>query len=162
MNKILYIFLILITVSNCSLKKVSQNHGVPFLKDMEKKLIINKSNKNDIINIIGYPSTISKFNENIWIYIERQQTQSEFKSLGDMKIYNNQVLVLEIDEKGVLKDKKVYSDKDMNDIKISKKITGSIYKKKNFMYNFFSSMRQKVNDPLGQRAKKRKEIANQR
>ena len=154
--------MLFLTVTNCSLKKVSNNHGVPFLKDKEKKLLINETNKNDLINILGYPSTKSKFDENIWIYIERQQTQSELKKLGEMRIYNNQVLVLEIDEKGILKDKKIYSTADMKEIKFTKKTTQNIYEKDSFLYNFFSSMRQKINDPLGQRAKKRKEISNQR
>ena len=162
MNKIVYFILLFFTVTNCSFKKVSDNHGVPFLNTKEKKLFINQSNKNDIIEILGHPSTISKFDNNIWIYIERQQTQSELKNLGKKKIYNNQVLILDFDKKGILKNKKIYTNKDLQEFKIAKKITGSVYTKDSFMYNFFSSMRQKINDPLGQRAKKRKEIANQR
>ena len=77
------------------------------MEEKEKKLFINQTNKNDIINIIGYPSTKSKFNEDVWIYIERQQTQSELKKLGKMVIYNNKVLVLEIDDKGILKKKEL-------------------------------------------------------
>ena len=46
----------------------------------------------------------------------------------------------------------------MNDLKIDKKRSESL-KKRNFIYNFLSSMRQKINDPLGVRAKKRKEIS---
>ena len=33
------------------------------------------------------------------------------------------------------------------------------YEKNSFIYDFMSSMRQKINDPLGVRAKKRKEIS---
>jgi len=162
MNKIVYFILLFFTVTNCSFKKVSDNHGVPFLNAKEKKLFINQSNKNDIIDILGYPSTISKFDNNVWIYIERRQTQSELKSLGEMKIYKNQILVLKLNEKGILENKRIYTIKNMNDLKVAKKTTENIYKKDSFLYNFFSSMRQKVNDPLGQRAKKRKEVANQR
>ena len=32
------------------------------------------------------------------------------------------------------------------------------FQRNSFIYDFMSSMRQKINDPLGQRAKKRKEI----
>ena len=162
MKKLIYIILLFFIVTNCTLKKVSKNHGVPFLEEKEKKLFINQTNKNDIINIIGYPSTKSKFNEDVWIYIERQQTQSELKKLGKMVIYNNKVLVLEIDDKGILKKKELYSLEDMENIKIAKETTDSTYKGNSFIYEFMSSMRQKINDPLGQRAKKRKEITNQR
>jgi outer membrane protein assembly factor BamE (lipoprotein component of BamABCDE complex) len=143
------------------MKKVVKHHGVPSLEKKQNNLIINKTNKNDIIKILGNPSTMSKFDNDIWIYIERKQTQSELKNLGKMYIYKNDVLVLEIDNYGLLKKKDFYNKKDMNNILVAKDITGKKFKKNSFLYDFFSSMRQKINDPLGQRAKKRKEI-NQR
>jgi len=146
-------------ISNCSLKKVVKHHGVPSLENKQANLIINKSNKNDIIKILGNPSTSSKFDNDVWIYIETKQTQSEFKNLGKMKIYKNIVLVLELNNYGVLKKKKLYNQNDMKDIKISKDITGKKFRKNSFIYDFVSSLRQKINDPLGKRAKKRKEIS---
>ena len=141
------------------MKKVVKHHGVPSLEKKQNNLIINKTNKNDIIKILGNPSTISKFDNDIWIYIERKQTQSELKNLGKMYIYKNDVLVLEIDNYGLLKKKDFYNKKDMKNILVAKEITGKKFKKNSFLYDFFSSMRQKINDPLGQRAKKRKEIS---
>ena len=121
--------------------------------------MINKTNKNDIIKILGNPSTKSKFDNDVWIYIERKQTQSDLKNFGKMKIYKNDVLVLEIDDYGILKKKDFYNQNDMNNIIVAKDTTGKKFKKNSFLYDFFSSMRQKINDPLGQRAKKRKEIS---
>ena len=146
-------------VSNCSMKKVVNHHGVPSLEKKQNNLQINKTNKNDIIKILGKPSTTSKFDNDIWIYIESKQTQSELKNFGKMKIYKNDVLVLEIDEYGLLKKKDFYNQNDMNNIIVAKDTTGKKFKKNSFLYDFFSSMRQKINDPLGQRAKKRKEIS---
>ena len=148
-------------VSNCSLKKVVKHHGVPSLEKKQTKLLINKTNKNDIIKILGNPSTSSKFDNDVWIYIERKQTQSQLSNFGRMKIYKNDVLVLEIDKYGILKKKKLYNQNDMNRIQITKDITGKKFKKNSFIYDFMSSLRQKIDDPLGKRAKKRKEI-NQR
>ena len=145
-------------VANCSFKKVVKHHGVPFLEKKQQSLIINKSNKNDIIKILGNPSTTSQFDNDVWIYIERKQTQSELKKLGRMKIFKNDVLVLEIDNYGVLKKKEFFNKDDMEDIKIVKNTTEVGFQKNSFIYSFMSSMRQKINDPLGQRAKKRKEI----
>ena len=159
MNKILYIILISFIVSNCSFKPVVKHHGVPFLEKKQSELIVNKSNKNDITQILGNPSTTSKFDNDVWIYIERKQTQSKLKNLGRMKIFKNDVLVLEIDDYGVLKNKKFYNKDDMEKIKIVQTTTGQTYKKNSFIYDFMSSMRQKINDPLGTRAKKRKEIS---
>ena len=146
-------------VSNCSIKKVVKHHGVPSLEKKQNSLFVNKTNKNDIIKILGNPSTKSKFDNNVWIYIERKQTQSELKNFGKMKIYKNDVLVLEIDDYGLLKKKDFYNQNDMNNIIVAKDTTGKKFKKNSFLYDFFSSMRQKINDPLGQRAKKRKEIS---
>ena len=159
MNKILYIILISFIVSNCSFKPVVKHHGVPFLEKKQASLKINESNKNDIKKILGNPSTKSKFDNDLWIYIERKQTQSKFKNLGRMEIYKNDVLVLEIDSYGILKTKKFYNKDDMENIKISEATTETGFKKNSFIYEFMSSMRQKINDPLGQRAKKSKEIS---
>ena len=159
MNKILYIILISFIVSNCSFKPVVKHHGVPFLEKKQLELTVNKSNKNDIRKILGNPSTTSKFDNDIWIYIERKQTQSELKNLGRMKIFKNDVLVLEIDKYGILKKKDFYNKESMKNIKIVEATTEAGFKRNSFIYNFMSSMRQKVNDPLGTRAKKRKEIS---
>ena len=141
------------------MKKVVKHHGVPFLEKKQQSLILNKSNKNDIKRILGEPSTTSKFDNDLWIYIERKQTQSSLKNLGLMKIYKNDVLVLEINEFGILKKKEFFNKDDMENIKVVKATTEAGFKRNSFVYNFMSSMRQKINDPLGQRAKKRKEIS---
>ena len=161
MIKILYIIFLSLVVANCSFKPVVKHHGVPFLEKKQKNLTINKSNKNDIKKTLGIPSTTSKFDNDIWIYIERKQTQSKLKNLGKMKIYKNDVLVLEIDNYGILKSKEFYNIDDMEELKKSKYQTKTGFTKKSFIYNFMSSMRQKINDPLGKRAKKRKEVSQQ-
>jgi len=159
MLKILYIIFLSLIVSNCTFKPVVKHHGVPLLEKKQKKLIINKSNKNDITKTLGIPSTTSKFDNDVWIYIERKQTQSKIRNLGKMKIFKNDVLVLEIDNYGILKNKEFYNMKDMKKLKKSENQTETGFTKKSFIYNFMSSMRQKINDPLGKRAKKRKEVS---
>ena len=130
-----------------------------FLEKKQKALKINETNKNDIKKILGTPSTTSKFDNDVWIYIERKQTQSRLKNLGRMKIYKNDVLVLELDDYGILKKKDFYNKEDMQQIKTVEKTTEAVFSKNSFIYDFMSSMRQKINDPLGVRAKKRKEIS---
>ena len=124
-------------------------------------MIVNESTTNDIRKILGSPSTQSKFDNDVWIYIERKQTQSNIKNLGKMKIYKNDILVLEIDNYGVLTKKEFLNIDNMEDIKIVSNTTDAGFARNSFIYDFMSSMRQKINDPLGVRAKKRKEI-NQR
>ena len=146
-------------MSNCSFKKVVKHHGVPFLEKKQKELIIDKSSSNDVRKILGSPSTRSKFDNDIWIYIERKQTQSKLRNLGKMKIFKNDVLVLEIDNYGILKKKEFYNMEDMKKIKVTEDTTEATFARNSFIYDFMSSMRQKINDPLGVRAKKRKEIS---
>ncbi len=159
MCRLLYIFFFVLVVSNCSFKKVVKHHGVPFLEKKQKELIIDQSTINDVRKILGTPSTQSKFDNDIWIYIERKQTQSKLKNLGRMKIFKNDILVLEIDNYGILKKKEFYNIDDMQKIKVTKETTEASFARNSFIYDFMSSMRQKINDPLGVRAKKRKEIS---
>ena len=136
-----------------------KHHGVPFLEKKQANLVVNKSNKNDIKKILGKPSTISKFDNDVWIYIERKQTQSKLKNLGKMIIFKNDVLVLEINNYGILQKKDFYNINDMKNIEFDTARSESL-QKRNFIYNFLSSVRQRINDPLGVRKKKREQGVN--
>ena len=141
-------------ISNCSLNLVDDHHGVFFLDKKEEKIIVNNTNKNDILNILGEPSTISSFDNDMWIYIERKITNTHF--FGKRKLVVNNVLILEIDEKGLVAKKKFIDIDKMNDISFDQNRTISL-EKRDFVYKFLSSLRQKVNDPMGIRKKRREE-----
>ena len=151
MHKNFFLIILLIFISNCSLNKVVKHHGVHFLEKKQKNLKITTSNKNDIVELLGPPSTKSEFDNDLWIYIERKNTKSSVLKLGKKKVLVNNVLVLEIDSKGLLVKKEFYDMNDMNQLKFSKDETTVSYQKDSFVYNFLASMRQKINDPLGKR-----------
>jgi outer membrane protein assembly factor BamE (lipoprotein component of BamABCDE complex) len=130
-----------------------KHHGVHFLDKKHTDLIINQSNQNDIINLLGKPSTKSTFDNDVWIYIERKTSVGSIYKLGEEKIIVNNVLVLEINEIGLLANKEFYDKNSMNDIEIATNETDPVYRKRSFVYDFLSSMRQKINDPLGKRQK---------
>ena len=71
--------------------------------------------------------------------------------MGKKKLIANNVLVLEIDNKGVLISKKFYNKDDMNKINFDEEETDINYSKRFFIYNFLSSVRQKIDDPLGKK-----------
>ena len=50
--------LLLIIVTHCQLQEPEKNHGILFLENRSNKLVLNKSNKNDVIKIIGQPRKI--------------------------------------------------------------------------------------------------------
>ena len=155
------LLVIFLFVVNCNFNKIVDSHGSHYLEKKQKKLTINTSNKNDIISLLGPPSTKSKFDNDLWIYIERKKTRTSILKFGTKKIYINNVLLLEIDSKGLLAKKEFFNINDMKEIKFIDDETDVTYSKRSFVYDFLSSMRQKVNDPLGVRAKKRKKIKNQ-
>jgi len=138
-------------LASCSLNKVVQHHGVHNLEKKQTKLKVNFTNTNDIIKIIGPPSTKNTFDNDVYIYIERKTSSSKLTKLGKKKLLTNNVLVLEIDNTGVLLSKKFYDINDMNDVKFDESQTGINYTQKSFIYNFLSSIRQKVDDPLGKK-----------
>ncbi len=120
-----------------------------------KKIQVNSTNKNDLIKIFGEPSTRSSFDNDVWIYIERKITNTHF--FGKRELIVNNVLVLEIDRRGLLAKIDFYNKEDMKQIKFDKDKTSIVYGKKSFVYDFLASMRQKINDPLGVRKKRREQ-----
>ena len=151
--KYILILLLFFTLS-CTLNKVKNNHGVLSLESKINKVVINKSNKNDIISIFGPPSTKSTFDNNLWIYIERKKTNRSIFSLGRKKTIKNNVAILEIDNRGVLKEKSIYDLNNMNKYKFSKNTTESAYEKNSYIYSVLTSLREKINAPA-----KRKKVS---
>ena len=141
-------------ITNCGFKKRVDHHGVHLLKKKSDMIIVAETNKNDIIKLLGPPSVKSTFNEDLYFYIERKITTGKLIALGKRKFLENNVLVLEIDNRGILLKKEFYDLNKMKNIKIVSNETKVDYKKQSFIYEFLSSMRQKVNDPLGKRNKK--------
>jgi outer membrane protein assembly factor BamE (lipoprotein component of BamABCDE complex) len=151
MKKLFIFFIISLFISACTLKKVENHHGVHFLKKKQEKLTINQSNKNDILKLLGSPSTKSSFDNALWIYIERKTDNSSLAKFGNERIVVNNVLLLEINSMGLLERKKFLDLSNMQELKFAEQTTENQYKKNTFIYDFLSSMRQKINDPLGKR-----------
>jgi outer membrane protein assembly factor BamE (lipoprotein component of BamABCDE complex) len=149
-NYLLPIF-IFFFITNCTLNKVVMHHGVHFLDKKQSKLVLNTSNKNEIISLLGSPSTTGTFNNDMWIYIERNTSSSRLTKLGQKKLLTNNILVLELDNKGILVEKIFLTKEDMLEIDFSRDSTDMSFLKRSFVYDFLSSMRQKVNDPLNKR-----------
>ena len=152
--KKIYLLIIFILISNCSLKKVVKHHGVHNLEKKQTKLKVNQSNRNDIINLIGPPSTKSKFDNDVYIYIERKTSTSKLRKLGKKVLLENNVLILDIDSRGILISKQFYNKEDMNKILFDKNLTIANHSKRSFIYNFFYTLRQRIDDPRGMKRSK--------
>ena len=145
MNKYLCsFFIILFIVTACKQNEVIKTHGISYLEKREKLIIVNKTNKNDTINVFGQPATKGMTDENIWIYVERTMTRGKLLKLGKNLLTKNNVLVLEFDKYGILKKKELSSIEDMKKLTFEKNITKNEIRKENFVYSFLSSVRQKM------------------
>ena len=133
-------------MTSCKLKPVDKYHGVAFLEQKQELLYINKSNKNDIIKILGAPSTESILEDDLWIYIENRKSKSSLFKLGKNIVLTNNILVLKINNKGLLKDKKFYNIDDQNELDFIKNET-EMSDKDSFVYGVISSLRQKIDSP---------------
>ena len=146
-----FIIIIILFLSSCSFDKVVKHHGVHYLEKKQKDIVVFSNNLNDVRSLLGPPSTKNSFDNDIWIYIERKPTVSQVRTLGKRKILINNVLVLEFDNRGLLV-KKEFIDKDqMNKIKISQNETSVLSKKDTFIRSVITSLKHKINDPLGKR-----------
>ena len=136
--------MILVFLSNCQLKKATKNHGILFLENRFKKLEINKSNMNDVIRIVGTPHTKSISNDQSWIYIERILTKGEYHKFGKNLVLRNNVMVLDFNKFGILKDKNIYDKNKIAKIKFSEDVTINNLSQKSFVEEFLQSIKSKM------------------
>ena len=149
MKNLLFASIFLLTL-NCSINKVSNLHGFRFIENKYDKIIINKSNKNDVREIIGPPSSKSQFDD-VWFYIERKKTNQSILKLGEKKIISSNIIILEFDKMGLVSEKNFLDLNDMNDIKIAEQKTNKKFTQDNFIFNIMSTLREKINAPTRRR-----------
>ena len=150
--KYIFFFSIFLLTLNCSINKVSNIHGFRSLDKKSEKILLSKTNKNDVRKIIGPPSSISNFDE-IWFYIERKKTNQKIFKLGKQKISKNNVLIIKFDKKDMVISKEIIDLEDMNKIKIADKKTLKKFKQDNMIYNVLSTLREKINAPTRNKKK---------
>ena len=148
--KILLIILA-IFLSSCKLNKIVNHHGIHNLEIKSNELFVNKSNTNEINKLLGPPSSTSFFDNKILVYLERKTSNSKLHKLGKKKLIANNVLLLEVNNKGMLVSKKFFNKEDINKIEFSKKVTSVDVGKQSFIYKTLSGVRTKINDPLGKK-----------
>ena len=151
MIKNLLLIISIIFITNCNLNRIERNHGIHNLENNQKKLITNISNKNDILKLLGSPSIKSDFDENVLFYMERKTSTNRLMSLGGKKLLINNVLILELNDRGMLVRKEFLDKEKMNKINFSTNQTDTQVSKESVVYNFIKTLRNKVNDPLGKK-----------
>ena len=143
-HKFIIIILFSIISIGCTFQEASKNHGIVFLENRSKKLTVNKSNKNDVIKIFGHPHSKSISDESEWMYIERVLVKGEYHKLGKHILKSNNVLILNFDKYGVLKNKRLIDKSDKKKVAFSDKETKNELSQKSFVERFLSSVRSKM------------------
>ena len=138
------LFIIIFFTIGCQRNEVIKTHGISYLEKREKLIVLNKTNKNDVIKVLGYPATKGMTDNNLWIYIERTKTRGKLLKLGRNYLKKNNVLVLEFNKYGILEKKEFYNKENMKNVKFTKSITENEIRKENFINSFLSSIRQKM------------------
>ena len=141
---LIILLIIFVITTNCQLQEPYKNHGIVFLKNRSDKLVINETNQNDVLKIIGQPHSKSVTDESIWIYIERTLTKGKYHKLGRHVLKTNNTLVLEFDRYGVLKSKKFYDKEALNKMKFTEMKTENNLSKRSFVESFLSSVKEKM------------------
>ena len=138
--KKIFIFLLALIITSCTLNKVDNVHGVSNLKNKISLIKINKTNKNDIIRVLGPLPVIDK-KDNRWAYFEVRETKTKY---GKKDVYVNDYVEIHFDKYGVVKKFEFFNLNSMNDIKFAKEKTRSLGVKDTFTKNLLSSTRQRM------------------
>ena len=145
------IIILTIFLTSCKLNKVVNHHGIHNLEVKSKKLLINNTNINEIDKLLGPASSTSYFDNKVMFYLERKTSNSKLHRLGKKKLITNNILLLEVNDRGMLVSKKFFNKEDLNKMDFSKKITNVDVGKQSFIYKTLSGVRAKINDPLGKK-----------
>ncbi len=142
------LIIIFLSTFSCAKDKVKSNHGNLSLEKKFNKIQIKKTNSNEVLFIFGPPSTKSTFDNNIWIYIERKKANRSIFKLGSQKIEHNNIVVLEIDKRGLVVKKEFLDINNMKEYKFTEKITETSYNKNSYIYGVIKSLKQKIDAPV--------------
>ena len=145
------LIILAIFLSSCKLNKVVNHHGIHNLEAKSKELFINKTNINQIRNLLGPPSSTSYFDEDILIYLERKTSNSKLLKLGKKKLIASNVLLLEVDNRGMLINKEFLNQDDLNKLVFTKKTTKTTFDQESFVSRALSGVITKIDDPLGKK-----------
>ena len=145
------LIILAIFLTSCKLNKVVNHHGIHNLEAKSKELLINQSNINQIKNLLGPPSSTSYFDEDILIYLERKTSNSKLLKLGKKKLIANNILLLEVDNRGMLINKEFLNQEDLNKLTFTNKTTETIADQDSFVSRALSGIITKIDDPLGKK-----------
>jgi len=142
--KITIILISLFILSSCQFKEPIKGHGINFLENRSKRIALNETNKNDVISVLGIPHTKSIDDDNLWFYFDRKISGGNLINFNDMKLLENNVLIIKFDKLGIVQKKEFFSKDDMKKISYTEMQTDNPVTQQSFVSKFLQSVRQKM------------------
>ena len=142
--KIFLSILIIFILSHCQFKEPIKGHGINFLENRSNKILLNKTNKNDVVKILGNPHTKSLDDDNLWFYFDRKLTNGSIINIYKNKLLENNVLIISFDKYGIVNNKELFNKEDMKKILYSEMKTDNPVSPQSFVTKFLQSIRQKM------------------
>ena len=138
------LLLILVILVNCQFQEPLKTHGIIYLENRSQKLTVNKSNKNDVISVMGKPHITENEKNDNWIYVERVLSKGKYHKLGKHVLKESNILIITFDKYGVITNKKFLKKDEINKIAFSKDVTENKMSQKSFVQKFLQSVQQKM------------------
>ena len=142
------LIIIFLSTLSCTKDKVRNNHGTLSLEKKYSKVELKRTNSNELLDIFGPPSTKSTFDNKIWIYIERKKSNRSIFKLGSQKIDYNNIVIIELNKRGLVVKKDFLDINDMKEYKFSEKNTLTSYNKNSYIYGVIKSIKTKIDAPV--------------
>ena len=133
--KVIIIFIILF-ISSCT--ESIQSNGLSITKINQIKVKIGETSKDDLRIKYGPPIFESIFNRNVIYYVSHK---SSYLNFNPRETTNLIVLKITLDNKGIVRNLKKYTEKDAKDIDVSKMTTSN--QDNNFI--FFKQILKNIN-----------------
>ena len=143
LKNLVFISLVFI-LSSCQFKEPIKGHGINFLENRSKRIVLNETNKNDVISVLGIPHTKSIDDDNLWFYFDRKISGGNLINFNDMKLLENNVLIIKFDKLGIVQKKEFFSKDDMKKISYTEMQTDNPVSQQSFVSKFLQSVRQKM------------------
>ena len=144
LKKVSFVGFFSLTLLSCSYKPVVTSNGILNLDKRTNLMVLGSTNKNDVVQLLGETMLKDDSNENKWAYIETV----EQKKFGKKKIIKNTLLILEFDNRGTLKTKKILNKDNFNKVKFDIAKTESSGLNNSFSKRIFSSIRKRAQNRL--------------
>lgn len=105
--------------------------------ELVEKLQPGVQDRDQVAQLLGSPSSVGTFDDSKWYYISKR---TETLAFFDPEIVDQQVLVVEFDDAGMLSDVKLYDEDDRQDVELVERETPTSGTEMTVLKQFFGNI----------------------